>query len=83
MAISADFIFSQMYTPFPAAKPSALTTKGNLLVFKNSSACFDFSKIPNLAVGILYFSQSFLVNIFEPSSCEAIFSGPNILIFCF
>ena len=72
-----------MYTPFPAAKPSALTTKGNLLVFKNSSACFDFSKIPNLAVGILYFSQSFLVNIFEPSSCEAIFSGPNILIFCF
>ena len=41
------------------------------------------SKILNLAVGILYFSQSFLVNILDPSSCEDIFSGPNIFILFF
>ena len=58
MAISADFIFSQMYTPFPEAKPSALTTKGNLLVFKNSSACFDFSKIPTEEMDAFIFHQA-------------------------
>ena len=40
-----------------------------------------FSKIPNLAVGILYFSQIFFVKIFEPSSWDANLLGPNIGIF--
>ena len=36
-----------------------------------------FLKIPNLAVGILYFLQRFLVKIFEPSSWDAALFGPN------
>ena len=36
--------------------------------------------MPNFAVGILYFSQIFFVNILDPSSCDEILSGPNISI---
>ena len=41
---------------------------------------FLFLKIPNFAVGILNFSQSCLVKILDPSSCEANLFGPNTLI---
>ena len=41
------------------------------------------SNTPNLAVGILYFSHNFFVNIFDPSSCEATLSGPNTLMLFF
>ena len=37
-------------------------------------------KTPNWAVGILYFSHIFFVNILEPSSCEEILLGPNTFI---
>ena len=43
----------------------------------------EFEKIPNFAVGISYFWQSFLVKILDPSSCEAAWLGPNILILVF
>jgi hypothetical protein len=52
----------------PAARLSALITFGYLAFSKNFLASVLFSKIPNLAVGILYFLQSFLVKILDPSS---------------
>ena len=55
----------------------------NLQVSKNLLASEILLKIPNLAVGILYFLQIFFVKILEPSSCEAILFGPNTLIFSF
>ena len=39
--------------------------------------------IPKLAVGILYFWQIFLVNIFEPSSWDATLLGPKTFILNF
>ena len=57
-----------MYTPFPEAKLSAFTTVGYSIFSKKFCASLKFLKIPNLAVGILYFSHNFLVKIFEPSS---------------
>ena len=58
----------QIYTPLPAAKLSALITFGYLAFSKNFLASTLFSKIPKLAVGILYFLHSFLVKILDPSS---------------
>ena len=40
-------------------------------------------KTPKFAVGILYFLHKFFVNIFDPSSCEAVLLGPNTLILFF
>ena len=48
-----------------------------------NSTSLIFLKIPNLAVGILYFSHKFLVNILEPSSRDALLLGPNTLILFF
>ena len=66
-----------------ADKNCALITIGKLQFFRNDEAVFEFEKISNLAVGILYFSQSFFVKIFEPSSCDAILFGPKTLILNF
>tara|TARA_B100001027_G_scaffold204713_1_gene167071 strand:- start:623 stop:784 length:162 start_codon:yes stop_codon:yes gene_type:complete len=52
----------------PEAKLSAFTTVGKLVFFKNFFALSLFSKIPNLAVGILNLLHIFFVKIFEPSS---------------
>ena len=57
-----------MYTPFPAARLSALTTIGKLTFFRKFFASSIFSKTPKFAVGILNFLQRFFVNIFEPSN---------------
>ena len=43
----------------------------------------SFWNTPNLAVGILYFSQIFFVKIFDPSSCEHNLFGPNTFILLF
>ena len=67
----------------PEANPSALTTIGKLLDFKNLNVSSIFSKILKFAVGMLYFLQIFFVKIFDPSSWEAIFFGPKTLIFSF
>ena len=45
-----------------------LTTIGKLELLTKFFALLLSSKIPNLAVGILYFLQSSLVKIFDPSS---------------
>ena len=67
----------------PEASPSAFTTIGKLHLFIKSFASINFLKIPNFAVGILYFSHNFLVKIFEPSSFEANLFGPKVLILFF
>jgi len=41
-------------TPFPAASPSALTTKGKFDFFKNLFTSEVFLQILNLAVGIFF-----------------------------
>ena len=76
-------MFSQIYTPLPAAKLSALITIGCLAFFIKSIDSFALVKTPKFAVGILYFLQRFLVNIFDPSSCEAFLFGPKTLILKF
>ena len=83
IALFALFLSSQIKTPFPDASPSALTTSGNCALSKKVIAFLEFSNIPNLAVGILYSSQIFFVNIFEPSSCDEILLGPKTLILNF
>jgi hypothetical protein len=45
---------------------SALITVGKFEFVKNFFASSILVKIPNLAVGILYSSHSFFVNILEP-----------------
>ena len=64
-------------TPFPAAKPSALTTTGKLEFFKKILTCFFLLHILNFAVGILFLSQSFFIKAFDPSSLEAYLLGPK------
>ena len=56
-------------------------TIGNLTWFKYSIDCFRFFKILNFAVGILYFLQTFLVNVFDPSNCDSTLFGPKTFIF--
>ena len=43
IAFCASFLSSHIYTPLPAAKPSALTTIGNLFFSMNSFASIIFS----------------------------------------
>ena len=43
-------------------------TIGNLTWFKYLIDSSKFFKILNFAVGILYFLQTFLVNVFDPSN---------------
>ena len=66
----------------PDAKPSAFITRGYLDFSMKMLASFFFEKTPKFAVGILYFLHIFFVKIFDPSSCDAIWLGPNTLILC-
>jgi hypothetical protein len=68
IAILDSFSLWQIYTPLPDAKLSALITLGYLEFSKNFFASNLFSSTANLAVGILYSSQSVFVKIFDPSS---------------
>ena len=56
------FLELQIETPFPEAKPSALTTIGKSHLFKNFTTWLFSLQIANLAVGIL-----FLINNFHKS----------------
>ena len=58
----------QIETPFPDANPSALTTIGTPFFFIKLQALSKLSKIPKLAVGILFFLHKFFINAFEPSN---------------
>ena len=55
-------------TPFPAAKPSALTTIGAPVWAIKAFASSTLWNTPYAAVGILYFFMRSLANTFEPSS---------------
>ena len=68
MHLRDSSIVCEIVTPFPAARPSAFITKGYLDFLIKNSASFFLVNMPNFAVGILYFLQSFFVKILDPSS---------------
>ena len=72
-----------MTTPFPDAKPSALTTTGILCFAKNFLMSTLLLQTLKPAVGMLCCLHKDFINAFDPSNCAAYLSGPNTLILFF
>ena len=68
IAASASSVLSQTSTPFPAARPSAFTTRGCDIDFTYSVACFASSNISNSAVRILFLCMNCFAHILLDSS---------------
>ena len=77
-AFSPSLVELHIITPFPAARPSALTTKGRFICLIQLRALFKSVKVEYSAVGILYFFMRFLEKTLLPSSSAAAWQGPNI-----
>ena len=76
-AAMADSCVSQMTTPFPAAKPSALTTSGSRCALTYCSSKLPAVKVAKLAVGMRWRRRKSLVNAFDPSRRAALRDGPK------
>ena len=77
----ASLLFFETKTPFPAARPSALSTIGYSQLSKKEYALSGSEKKLALPVGISFSKRNFLENIFEPSSRAPFEHGPNTKIF--
>ena len=75
----ASLLSLQISTPFPSARPSALSTIGYLTFSRYFMASFGSLKFSYPAVGISYFFIRSFEKAFEPSSMTAFFLGPNTL----
>ena len=78
MAVCASDMEAQRITPLPSARPSALTAQQPCSLSAKSFAAAASENVPDLAVGIPYFSMNAWENAFEASNCAAFRFGPHI-----
>ena len=79
-ASMASSVVEATKTPLPAARPSALITRGALFILTWSSAWRYEVNTLYSAVGIRYFFMKSFEKTLLDSSCAAAFVGPTILL---